>query len=598
MRTPTITRPLAASVILAAAGQLAALGHASEVPEWDNLSDTWVATDGLGRTLPLNDITGPVKPNKTVAIFYFLWNEGQNPVYDLTKILAADPGNPKFGPEQSFHHWGEPLFGYYKQDDRYVIRKHLQMLTDAGVDVLLLDVTNALTYDSVRDSMLSVMDEMNATGQRTPQIAFLANSASAQTVNHLYQSFYKPGMGRSHWAQWLGKPLLLASSEGLSDEIKGFFTLRQSWAWTQGQAWFGDGRDKWPWLDNSPQNPGWHDSPTTPEQISVAAAQHPITPIGRSYQAGLQPPPGEQRPAEGIYFAEQWKRALEVDPPFLMITGWNEWIAQRFIDHKGEMTMCGVKLQPGGTFFVDAYNAEFSRDIEPMKGGFGDAYYYQMVANIRKYKGTRALPDVKQSPIKIDGDFSDWADAKPVFRDTLGDPAKRNHPGWVGEPPFSNQTGRNDIAGAKVSYDSENIYFYAKTTDTLTASTDPNWMLLYIDADNNSKTGWLGYDCVINRSNVRPGITTLERNDGGDYQWKPVRDLEFRSAGNELEIVIPRVALGITTNTFALDFKWADNIQQTGDSTDFTLNGDAAPNDRFNFRAKFDPAGKTETTSR
>ena len=80
-------------------------------------------------------------------------------------------------------------------------------------------------------------------------------------------------------------------------------------------------------------------------------------------------------------------------------------------------------------------------------------------------------------------------------------------------------------------------------------------MLIYIDSDNDSKTGWLGYDFVTNRSNVRPGITTLERNDGGGYQWKLVGDLEFRSAGNELGLVIPRSALGIKTDTFTLDFK-------------------------------------------
>jgi hypothetical protein len=575
---------LAASITFAAT-----IASAAAPSEWDNFSDTWVATDGLGRSLPLNASTGPVKPDKTVGIFYFLWNEGQNPVHDLTKILAADPENPKFGPEQSFHHWAEPLFGYYKQDDRYVIRKHLQMLTDAGVDVLLLDVTNALTYDTVRDSLLSVMDEMNATGQRTPKIAFLTNAASVQTVEHLYQSFYKAGKGRSHWAEWLGKPLLLAPSEGLSDELRKFFTIRQSWAWSIG-SWFGDGRDKWTWLDHSPQKPGWHESPEKPEQISVCTAQHATTAIGRSYQAGVQPPPSQQRSAEGIYFAEQWKRALEVDPPFLLITGWNEWVAQRFIDAKGEGSVAGVPLKPGGSIFVDQYSAEFSRDIEPVKGGFGDAYLYQMVANIRKYKGTRTLPTIRETPVKIDGTFTDWAEAGPEFRDTLGDPAKRDHPGWVGEPPFFNHTGRNDIASAKVSYDSENLYFYVKTTTALTAPTDPNWMLLYIDADNNPKTGWLGYDAVINRSNIRPGITTLERNDGGGYQWKPVSDLEFRCAGNELEIAIPRSALGLNAEKFTIDFKWADNIQQTGEPSDFTLNGDAAPNDRFNFRAKFEPA--------
>jgi len=568
-----------------------AFAQSAPILSWDNLADTWVATDGVGRALPLNDTTGPVKPNRTVGIFYFLWNEGQGPVYDLTKITVANPQNPIYGPEHAFHHWGEPLFGYYKQDDRYVLRKHMQMLTDAGVDVLLLDVTNALTYDSVRDSLLAVMDEMNALGQRTPTLAFLANSSSASTVEHLYQTFYKPGKGRAHWAKWLGKPLLLAPSDGLSAEVTGFFTIRHSWAWTKGQAWFGDGRDKWPWLDHSPQTPGWHDSPATPEQITVTTAEHPITPIGRSFHAGSQPPADQCRSAEGLYFAEQWQRALEVAPPFVMITGWNEWIAQRFIDPKGDMSMGGVKLKPGGTFFVDTFSAEFSRDIEPMKGGFGDAYYYQMVANIRKYKGTRALPEVKAVPITIDGKFGDWADALPVFRDTLGDTAHRDHPGWQQQPPFSNNSGRNDIATAKVSADKDNVYFYVSTSAPLTAPTDPAWMLLFIDADNNPKTGWLGYDFVINRSNVRPGVTTLECNDGGGYHWKSVADVQFRAVGNELELAIPRAALGITSPSFTLDFKWADNIQQSGDWSDFTLNGDAAPNDRFNFRAIFKSPG-------
>jgi len=43
--------------------------------------------------------------------------------------------------------------------------------------------------------------------------------------------------------------------------------------------------------------------------------------------------------------------------------------------------------------------------------------------------------------------------------------------------------------------------------------------------------------------------------------------------------------LGVTEVTRWIDFKWADNIQQTGEWSDFTLNGDVAPNDRFNYRA-------------
>ena len=80
-------------------------------------------------------------------------------------------------------------------------------------------------------------------------------------------------------------------------------------------GWFGDGRDRWPWLDHYPQKPGWH-TPGKPEQVPVAVAQHPVTNIGRSFHNGAQPPPEKQDPARGWCFEEQWKRALEVDPGF------------------------------------------------------------------------------------------------------------------------------------------------------------------------------------------------------------------------------------------------------------------------------------------
>ena len=43
--------------------------------------------------------------------------------------------------------FGEPLFGYYLASDEWVMRKHLQMLTDAGIDFTVFDTTNAVTYD-------------------------------------------------------------------------------------------------------------------------------------------------------------------------------------------------------------------------------------------------------------------------------------------------------------------------------------------------------------------------------------------------------------------------------------------------------------------
>jgi hypothetical protein len=565
----------------------ATLANAAPPPPWDTCADTWAATDGLGRTLPLHAVTGPPKPDRTAGIFYFLWNEGQGQVHDLSKILAANPDQPGYGPPSAFHHWGQPLFGYYQQTDRYVLRKHLQMLADAGIDVLFLDVTNAFTYDQVRDSLLAVLDEMKAAGMRVPAIAFLANSHSVRTVDHLYQTFYKPGKGRDHWFHWLGKPLLLTPPEGLPAEVRSFFTIRHSWAWTKGQKWFGDGRDKWPWLDHHPQTPGWHESPEIPEQITVCAAQHPVSNIGRSFHAGKQPPPGQWRSAEGLCFAEQWQRALAVDPPLVLLTGWNEWIAQRFISQDGGISMAGNKLKPGDSYFVDQYSPEFSRDIEPMQGGFGDAYYYQMIDGIRRYKGTRPLPQAKHVPVSIDGDFADWEAAYPVYRDTLGDPARRDHPGWKDQPPFKDQTGRNDLASARLSADQSNLYFQVQTLAPLTGIGEGSWMLLFLDTDQNPRTGWLGYDFVVNRGKGRPGFSSLERHQGSAYTWGDPVEVPCRGAANQLELALPLAALGLKPADLAFDFKWADGILQNGDWADFTLHGDVAPNDRFKYRAQF-----------
>ncbi len=167
----------------------------------------------------------------------------------------------------------------------------------------------------------------------------------------------------------------------------------------------------------------------------------------------------------------------------------------------------------------------------------------------------------------------------------IGDPVQRDHAGWGKTLRYVNRTGRNDIVSAKVSFDDQNFCFYVKTRDKLSSSADPNWMLLFIDADQDPKTGWLGYDFVVNRSRDQ-ATATLEQNVGGTYAWGSPAMIPYRATGNELELSAPRVAFGSDALPYAIDFKWADSIQQTGDWSDFTLNGDAAPNDRFNYRAR------------
>ncbi len=568
-----------------AAGAFLVFVSTSQAQSRDTRPDTWPATDALGRELPMIAEVGEFRPNRTVGIFYFNWQAsfGNKAVYDISKILKAASPSLAWGPAQAPHYWSEPRFGYYRPDDPWVIRKQVQMLTDAGVDVLIFDVTNGITYDAEREALCLILEQMQSEGHRVPQIAMFANASHNSVVQHLWESFYKPAKHRELWFQWKGKPLLLTPTTGLSEEVSSFFTIRTSWAWSRGQPWFGDGKDKWPWLDHAPQVPGWHDSPNKSECVPVGVSQHGTSNIGRSYHDSRQPAPTDCQSQQGLYFDEQWKHALPLEPEFIFVTGWNEWVAQRFISD-GTQAFRGRILPVGETFFVDLYDQEFSRDIEPMREGFGDNYYWQMVANIRKYKGVRPVPATSSAKtIAIPGDFAQWEDVKPDYLDDLRDTMHRDHDGVPGAGRYTNRTGRNDFDLANVSHDATHIYFHVTTREPLTPMTDAEWMVLLIDTDQDAKTGRLGYDFRLNHSRSASGIASLERWNSNS--WEAVGTVRLQAGTKELHLSILRSDLGFADEKpLRFDFKWTDNIPIDSDGMDFLDHGDTAPNARFNYR--------------
>ena len=423
-------------------------------------------------------------------------------------------------------------------------------------------------------------------------MGFITHSKTGKTVQTLYDDFYGKSLFSNLWFQWDGHPLLMTVAADVPAELRDFFTVRWSWAWHHAGGWFGDGHDRWAWIDDFPQQYGWHTSPQVPEELSVAAAMHASSNIGRSYHDGHQPDSEHLQSANDPFFDEQWTQALKVSPPFVFVTNFNEWIAQA--QHAPDRKeFVGRPMVPGQAFFVDEYSPEFSRDIEPAaptaaNRGVEDNCYYQMVANIRRYKGVRPLPDVSPKSISMTAHFEEWATIAPEFRDTIGDPVHRNYDGFAPGSHFDNQTGRNDLIASKVSEDAANLYFYIRTAEPITPHTDPDWMVLYLDVDHDPKTGWMGYDYAVNRTNVRDGLTTLQRTIENRDEWETVSDqIHFDVRGNEMEIAIPRTLLILPSGSAAtIDFKWADHCHDKGDWTDFVLNGDAAPNGRFNYRAK------------
>lgn len=540
---------------------------------WDEQFSSLVATDSLGRSLPGGPDSGPIRSGKYVGVFYFLWHGEHEPSgpWDLSKILAKE--SPEYGPHKAFHHWAEPELGYYLSSDPYVFEVHAEWLSAARVDTIVIDVSNGHTYAKNVETLCQTWKRLRDQGNPTPQIAFLAHTNQSEVVRGLYDSFYADGRYEDLWFSWDGKPLILASKEGLDPEVLDFFTFRESWAWSQTE-WFGDGKGKWPWLDNTPQTPGLSEEGVV-EQISVSVAQHATSNIGRSYSRGRQPEPAEQRPERGIYFAEQWKRALEVDPPFVFITGWNEWVAQRFLYGDGPWSsLAGTKLGEGDSVFVDAYNEEYSRDIEPMAGGFGRNYYYQMVAGIRRFKGAADLPQlVDESAIAVDGDPKDWSTSSLLFKDFSGEALSRKHPVWGGREEFLIMGGKNDFRNMSVARDSGRLCFLLECSDTVSLGLRDSSLSLTIKKVGDELEGevlvrvWADSGGqaeaeIISFGNVRAGDDSL---DGA---------VSVASKGRFVELSIDET---IFEGAEVLGFRWNDLSSPGESNTSELTNGDSAP---------------------
>ncbi len=558
----------------------------------ENPGVPWPATDALGRSLPLASEIGLPKANRFVGIFYFIdhldWPHSDllDGPYDVAKILKRDPDalnkpdSPLWGGNGVAHYWNEPLYGYYRSDDPWVLHRHAQLLADAGVDVLIFDTSNAETYPQAYQALCQAFRDVRASGGHTPQIAFLVNTSAGKTAEKIYRDLYEKNLYPELWFNWQGKPLLICDPAEANAELRQFFTLRAAhWPFTLTNT-----PNAWHWEATYPQPYGYTEDPSRPEQVNVSVAQNLNADNGRvenmssGHARGRSYHDGKQNITPGTVdrggnFQEQWRRALALDPPFVMVTGWNEWVAGRWI-RAGEPIL-----------FVDQYNEEFSRDIEPQKGGHGDNYYWQLIANVRRYKGAPRLPAASApNSISIKGDFSQWRGVQPEFADAAGDTVPRAFAG-IGGTAYTNNTGRNDFTLLKVARDTTNLYFYAHTAKDITPPKDTNWMWLFIDADQKAATGWCGYDFMVNRTADADGKFWLEKNLGG-WQWQKIAPVEYRVQGNELQLAIPRADLGLAAggSRVDFDFKWADNLSSPGDVLDFYVSGDVAPEGRFNYR--------------
>jgi hypothetical protein len=540
------------------------------------------AIDALNRALPTSEECGLPKKDRYVGLFYSLWTSEISAPVDNTKVLATNPYDPNHGTPGGFCFWSEPETGYHKANDVWQIKRDLYYFAMAGVDFLYFDMTNGFLYEKAMTVFLDTCLELRQSGQMTPYVVPWCFGSDKQNstgdIGKFYRLFMTDEKYADLWFYWDGKPLALIKpyDDGSfpileDDSFNDKLTFRKSWVGSGEYWWVDCGGISWNAF-------GWAGTEDNVECVGIGTAEFAMFGSGRSgYKSAkrlldkfLETP----TMGEGILFEQTFTDNMEryPDVKVLLISRWNEWIAQNFTSE-----------MPTDTGYVDQFNREFSRDIEPMKGGFTDNYFYQMCSIIRRFKGV--LPadgNTGCQTVDIDGGFGQWQEIAPVFTDFEGDTSHRNSTDTTGRIAYVNNTGRNDIVESRLTADKSMVYVYVRCAEKITGYAGAkNWMLLFIDADNDKSTGWEGYDYLINYGVLSDTLTTVcaYRNN----VWQEIGSAAYRLGGSEMMIEIPRSLLGLTGDAFTLNFHWMDNVTDIYSLESWFTTGDSAPERRNNY---------------
>ena len=576
----------------------------------------WTAVDGLGRTLSDFSEVGSRREDRFVGMFYWTWHYPWTDEYEpitTGSVLDSYPeavndwehaawngtysGRPYF--------WDEPLYGFYTNTDEYVLRKHAELLADADIDTVIFDTTNStLLFPDGYIKLLEVWSKAREEGVNTPDVMFILNFAGSEDCRtqliDLYDNLYSKGLYKDLWFMWEGKPLVMADIAALDftdekdKEIFEFFTFRDNEA-TYFAEDYSYSEGTWGWCSDYPQTKFGKKLTGQIEQMCVSVAQNanengltamnsPVGTVqGRSFTDGAfsytYSYAGKEITVDkdiensllyGLNFQQQWDYAIENDPEFIFITGFNEWIAGRFD------TWCEVE-----NAFPDQFSPAYSRDIEPSKGILKDHYYYQLVENVRRFKGADAPGKADaEKTIDISADASQWESVSPEYNHYEG-LTDRDSAGWVGYS-YENHTGRNDIVKTKTAFDSENVYFMVEAADALTAETDENWMQLYIDTDfSGISPEWAGFEYRVSAYSPESGTAALGKYTDASV-FEEIAKISYSVNGNILQLSIPREALGLSEEIVKFNFKWTDNADDS-DVMNLYVDGDSAPGGRFAF---------------
>ncbi|MBO4327421.1 MAG: hypothetical protein J5950_09130 [Clostridia bacterium] len=506
-----------------------------------------VGTDALGRTLQTDGSGGN---GRQVALFYTLTHFGTEGTSIFQDALDRDPTGKRLATGKSYW-WGKPLFDFYCIDDTWVLRKHIEMFIYAGVDYLVFDTTNGHAYTSTALKLMKLLHEYNEAGWNAPKVVFYFNTDALNTAMSAYSDIYELNKYPDTWYMVDGKPLVITASA--NGTIYEFFTVRNSqWPNHTGERTPGG----YPWIDFDDDAGVYYDTDGKHGVIPVSVAQNcsPNAWFSDNVLYGMTGETGGSRGRSwhdgkdnitedsyiyGYNFQEEWDNAIRSDAETAMVLQWNEWRA-------------GVWPTGGKLAIFDQMTREYSRDIEPMEGGYFDNYYMQLAENIRKFKNTGSRKTVKKNnTIDVTGAFGQWNSVETVYVDMEYSTERRDSRSH-GDYRLTDTTGRNNMVMAKVAKDNANLYFYVQTAADIDAGPEGTWMNLYIDTDGDLTNSWNGYEYRVNGV-ASDGKLCLEKFDGSGFV--KTAEAAYRIYGNQMMLGIFKSDLGIAGNNYSVNFK-------------------------------------------
>jgi len=135
--------------------------------------------------------------------------------------------------------------------------------------------------------------------------------------------------------------------------------------------------------------------------------------------------------------------------------------------------------------------------------------------------------------------------------------------------------------------------------EDITPYTDPLWMVLYIDSDQQNQ-GWETFDYVLNKTSPTAERAVLEKFTGNGYETEKVGEVDYTVNGKYMQVKVPKSMLNLDGYDFTINFTWTDNVHDeadkgengdsdyvyttfSGDIMDFYISGDVAPSGRFKY---------------